>query len=212
MRRIREIRRQFREIRKQVKAPLLICANHLTLIDSVIIHWAFSSIWSYFLHFRDFSWNVPEKDNFKNNLIRSVITYLGKCIPIERKGSKEHHDQVLNQMRYLLQQGEPFTIFPEGERSRTGRIDTDNVKYGVGNIIENVENCKVLCVYLRGDGQNTYSEIPKMGETFTLTMELLEPKKVSKGLRGQREVSYQIITKLKEMEDAYFAGRDQSGK
>ena len=59
-------------------------------------------------------------------------------------------------------------IFPEGTRSRTGRIDTENFSYGAGRLIEHIPECQVLCIYLRGDKQNTYSSIPKFNDRLSI--------------------------------------------
>lgn len=208
MRDLTDIRKKYKQSRNQIKGPLLVCSNHLTMIDSIVIQWGFASVLHYSIFYKDFTWNLPAVENFKSTLWMSLVTYLGKCIPIDRKGSKEHHDMVMDKMSYLLKRGEPFTIFPEGERSRSGRVNPDNVKYGVGNILDQVDNCHVLCVYLRGDGQDTFGYFPKSGETFNIRMELIKPETTQNGLRAKRDLSNQVILKLKEMEDSYFAERE----
>lgn len=206
---IKEVRKQYRQLLKQNK-PLIICPNHLTMIDSVILHWAFASIPRYFFNYRYFSWNVPAVESFKSNWMNSSVTYLSKCIPIDRQGSKEHHEMVLTKMKYLIRKREPFTIFVEGGRSRIGRIDLDNVKYGIGKTVEDVGDCNILCVYLRGDNQKSHSAIPAKKETFTIDMEVIKPDLTTpRGLRNQRDVSIRIMKKLKSMEDRYFASRTQ---
>lgn len=209
IRNIKEIRKQYSQLLKQDK-PLIICPNHLTMIDSVILHWAFAPIHRYVFNYRYFSWNVPAVESFKSNWINSSVTYLAKCIPIDRKGSKEHHEMVLTKMKYLIRKREPFTIFVEGGRSRIGRIDLDNVKYGIGKTVEDVGDCNILCVYLRGDHQKSFSTIPAKNETFTVAMEVIKPDLTTpRGLRNQRDISIRIMKKLKSLEDQYFANRTQ---
>ena len=96
-------------------------------------------------------------------------------------------------------------IFPEGHRSRNGRVDTENYAYGVGRILQEVPSAKVLCVYLRGEHQETYGSQPRWGDKFYLDMELIAPASEQKSLRGGRDISSQIIAKLVEMEHKYFA-------
>lgn len=205
IRNIRAVRKKYKEVVKQNK-PLIICPNHLTMIDSVILQWAFSPIPGYFLNYRTYSWNVPAMESFKSNWLSSVVTYLAKCIPIDREGSKEHHEMILTKMKYLIRKREPFMIFVEGGRSYSGHIDLDNVRYGIGKIVEDVGDCNILCVYLRGDKQKTYSKIPTKNDTFTISMEVLRPDLTApKGLRNQRAISIRIMEKLKEMEDRHFA-------
>jgi 1-acyl-sn-glycerol-3-phosphate acyltransferase len=207
---LKEIRRTYRQLTR-IKQPILICPNHLTMIDSVIQVWAFASMSWYLLNYRKLTWNVPAVENFNNTKMRSFITYLCKCIPVDRQGSKEHHDQVLRKTIYLMKKLQIFTYFPEGGRSRTVRIDTENIRYGVGKLAAEIPNLKVICVYMRGEGQKGYSETPKKGEVFDISFKELYPKTEYTGLRAHRDISTQIIMTLKDMEDEYFASH-QSGQ
>ena len=199
-----EVRKRFKETLKR-KKPLLVCSNHLTYVDSVILMWGLSSILGYFFHYRTFCWNIPAVENYASKPLWQFITYLSKCIPIDRQGTKEHKDEVLNKLRYLLSIGDICMIFPEGTRSRSGMIEPENVTYGVGKILEQVPECEVLCIYMRGRGQDTYSSFPKKDEQFYFQMELLAPKTTETGRRAVRDYSVQVINKLKSMEDIYFA-------
>src|SRR5688572_12317933 len=69
---IKALRKQFREITKE-KKPLLICANHLTFIDSALLIWAFSSNFGYTFSFRRFPWNLPAGDFFKKKFHFRVV-------------------------------------------------------------------------------------------------------------------------------------------
>jgi 1-acyl-sn-glycerol-3-phosphate acyltransferase len=77
----------------------------------------------------------------------------------------------------------------------------------VGRLIKEVEGCRVLCVYLRGDAQRTWSNLPARGETFTIAMRLVEPRTGLRGLRASRDLATQVVHQLIEMESAYLAGR-----
>jgi len=99
-------------------------------------------------------------------------------------------------------------IFPEGRRSRTGRVNKEDFSYGVGRFVKKVENCKVMCMYLRGDKQDSYSIIPAWGEKFSVQMEVFTPELIEgSDLRVQREYAMQIIDRLAQMEENYFALR-----
>jgi len=189
------------------KDPVLLCTNHLTMIDSNIFIWAAADMLFYGTHYKKLTWNIPAKENFKNTITRRMITYLGKCIPVERAGSKKHHDMVLHKTIYLMKKGHVFTYFPEGGRSRTARIDMENIRYGVGKLVSEVPNLKAVCVYMRGDSQDDYSEIPVKGETFTLNFKEFYPTTKHTGLRAHRDLSQQVMETLKEMEDEYFRNK-----
>ncbi len=201
-----ELRKAFQRIVRN-KRPTLICANHLTMFDSIFIHYALGGVGSYFFDFRTFSWNTPAVEKFKTTVFMRVLTYLGKTIPIDRQGSGEHHKLVLDKIRYLMERGEVCTIFPEGGRSRTGRVDLENVTYGVGNILKDMGDFQVLCIYIRGSKQVSYTVLPPRKDTIFVRLEVLEPRTTEKGLRASRDLSLQIIQKLKEMEDDYFNSR-----
>jgi len=108
---------------------------------------------------------------------------------------------------YLLKKKENLMIFPEGTRSRRGRVNTEDYPYGVGRFICNIPGCRVMCIYLRGNGQETYSNFPKFGEAFTMAVEECQPKSQLKGLRAQKDCSEQVIRNLARMEKVYFDSR-----
>ena len=91
---------------------------------------------------------------------------------------------MLERLAYLLARGEVGLIFPEGGRSRSGRVDADAAAYGVGRLVKAVPGCRVLCVYLRGARQESWSDLPARGERFRVALAALEPKTDAAGLRG----------------------------
>ena len=208
IRNLRGIRRQCAAEFAKHKGPWIMCANHLTMIDSFILTYAVFSLTDHVTAYRRLPWNLPERRNFQSNIFLAVLCYLSKCIPVDRGGSREKMRRLLDQCIYLLKNGHTIMIFPEGGRSRTGRIDRENFSYGVGRFIQDVEGCKVMCIYLRGDRQHRYGFIPAWGEKFYAQMDVLTPVQVEQtGLRAQREYAAQIIHRLADMEERYFATR-----
>jgi 1-acyl-sn-glycerol-3-phosphate acyltransferase len=203
------IRHKIKKMMRDHKGPWLICANHLTLIDSVILAHAMMPGYQYILNYRLLPWNVPERLNFNKNLVVGLACFLTKCIPITRGGDRDVLKSTMAKCAYLLNMKENLMIFPEGTRSRLGRVNTEDYPYGVGRFICNVPECRVMCIYLRGKGQETYSNFPKFGETFTMIVEECRPKSRLKGLRAQKECSEQVIRHLSNMEKKYF---DSCGK
>jgi hypothetical protein len=63
----------------------------------------------------------------------------------------------------------------------------------------------VLCAYLRGARQTTWSALPARGDTLHLYVEVLEPKTDATGMRASRDLARQVMDKIKAMEDAHFA-------
>ena len=173
----------------------------------VSIAWALAPTWWYVLRFSRLAWNVPERANFADNSIKRVLAYVCKCLPISRGGKRSDVASVLRQLAHLLRAGHVGLVFPEGGRSRSGRVEPDNAAYGVGRTVRAVPGCRVLCVYLRGEQQSGYSAIPARGDRFHLALRIIEPKSDHDGLRGSRDIARQITTQLAEMEREHLDGR-----
>jgi hypothetical protein len=220
VRNVREIRRQCAAEMARHKGPWIICANHLTMIDSFILTYALFSLGGHVKDYARLPWNLPERTNFQSNIILTMLCYLSKCIPIARGGPREKTRKTLDECIYLLRDSQNIMIFPEGGRSRTGRVDKECFSYGVGRFIQEVEGCKVMCIYVRGDKQAGHSLIPAWGEIFSAEMEVFTPAPAAAGgLRAQREYATQIIHRLVQMEEKYFVrhrqrrrGLEKSGK
>jgi len=202
---MKEVRRAFRRVRADRSTPLLLCANHLTLIDSFVIAWALAPAWRYAVDFDTLPWNTPERTNFASTRVSRVLAYLAKCIPITRGGRRQDVAAVLDRIVYLLARRELALIFPEGGRSRSGRVDPDSAAWGVGRIVGALPSCRVLCVYMRGEGQQSWSEYPERGERFRVQLEVVEPKSDQRGARRSRDLAQQIVTKLAQMEANHLA-------
>jgi hypothetical protein len=201
---LQRVREEFMAQAGDQRGPLLICANHLTLIDSLVIQWALAPWWRFAWRRDLFAWNLPDKRNLATFWWWRVLGYFGKCIPVVRKGTAEQARQTLDKVTWLLRRGQSVVIFPEGGRSRVGRVDRAGVTYGVGQILQAVPGTRVVCVFLRGRGQEAYSDYPARGETFVVRLKVVAPSTVSAGMRGARDLSLQIVGQLSEMEARYF--------
>lgn len=199
---MRAVRRRFRSLRQ--RGPVLICANHLTLVDSALIAWALQSPASYLWQFAALPWNVPEWRNFANSPWKRVLVYLMKCVPVRRGGDRSSVSESMNRLTWLLRQGETVLIFPEGGRSRDGRVRTRTPAHGVGRILSRVPECQVICVYLRGGLQDTWSDLPARGDCFHLQVEPVTVTTTHRGVRGSLDRTRQVLERLVEMEQAHF--------
>jgi len=200
-------RREYRRIRRESGAPLLVCANHLTMFDSFVVGWAIGSAGTYLRDFAALPWNTPETVHFASNWWKRILVYLYKCVPVRRGSDRAEVARVLEKVRYLLARGQAVLVFPEGGRSRSARVEVESAAYGVGRLVTALPRCRVLCVYLRGEGQESWSDLPRRGERFHVAVACIEPKTDHRGLRGSLEVARQITAQLVEMERRYFDGR-----
>lgn len=202
---LQKLRSKCRSLFKEHKGPWLICPNHLTMIDSAILSIAMLPMSRYIFQYRLLPWNLPERLNFQRSLLTTAICYLSKCIPVSRGGDREEMKSVLAKCDYLLSRKQILMIFPEGTRSRSGMVNTEDFSYGVGRFVMKHKDCRVMCVYHRGERQDTYGNIPWFGERFTVNVEAFRPHTQYKGLRAQRDCAEQIIKCLARMEEDYFA-------
>jgi 1-acyl-sn-glycerol-3-phosphate acyltransferase len=202
-----ETRRVFARLRQDSKSPILVCGNHLTMLDSALIAWALARPSRFLRDYGSLPWNTPETNNFASTWWKRVAVYLIKCVPIERGGDRRAVGVVLNKLVWLMERGEVALVFPEGGRSRVGRVDTEAVTYGVGRIVKALPGCRVVCVYLRGESQESWSALPRRGERFRVQAEAFEPKTDQKGMRGSLDINRQILTRLAAMEQRHFDGR-----
>jgi 1-acyl-sn-glycerol-3-phosphate acyltransferase len=201
------LRREFARIRSESDRPLLVCANHLTLIDSFLVAWGLASPWRFMVDFDALPWNTPEETNFGTTRLQRLLIYFAKCIPIRRGGNREDIAAVLARVIYALGRGEIVMLFPEGGRSRTGRVAEESAAWGVGRIVGATPGCRVLCVYLRGEAQETWSNYPVKGDTLHMEMHMIEPKSDRRGVRRSRDMAGQIVAQLVRMEESHFDAR-----
>lgn len=197
---IAEVRRRYKEIRTEPGAPLVVCANHLTMLDSAVIAWALGSPWWYLTHYSSLPWNMPEWNNFGTSAFRRALVYLMKCVPVVRGAGRQEIARVLARVQYLLADGEVVLIFPEGGRARSGRVEVENAAHGVGRLVGSLPGCRVLCLYVRGDGQDGMTDVPARRERFRVKMSLLTPTSTQNGVRRSLDLSQQIVAELADLE------------
>ena len=204
---VAQVRARYRALLKESDPPLLICPNHLTMMDSAVVAWALGGSWWYLFHYSRMPWNLPEYNNYSSQLPTRLGAWLIKCIPVIRGGRREDVSRVIKRVQHLLSRGETALIFPEAGRSRSGRVEADAVAHAVGRILTSVPGCQPLCVYLRGDRQQTWSTVPARGDSFYIDFEVGELHSDHSGMRRSRDFSRQIVDRLVGMEEEYFAGR-----
>lgn len=204
---LREVRRRLAEVfEAHPGRPVLICANHLTMIDSMLITWLLFDFRILLQHFNRFPWNVPELKNFGGNFLLRLMCYLGKCVYIERGGSALARQLSWSKVLYLNSLGETICVFPEGGRSRSGRVEPEAAVYGVGQLVQQNPQTVVVSVYLRGYHQDSYSFFPKRGERFYVDFRVCSCEALP-GRRGQKAITLSIMDQLAGMEGDYFAAR-----
>lgn len=203
---LKDLRRQFKQIIK-TKGPVIICANHLTYVDSVIIQLILASQVTYFLHYYSYAWNLPKAANVNASLFFKIICCIGKCILLPGKKNKQASTAAFEKIMCLLQRNQYILLFPEGTRSRTGRFNSEEFGYGVGQLVLSAPNTRVLCVYMRAESQTKNTIYPKRGDNISMALKLIQPTTELKGVRATRDISNQVVQTIAGMEHEYFASR-----
>lgn len=199
-----EARREYARLRGESSQPLLVCPNHLTMLDSALVAHALGSWPWYLLHYSSLPWNVPERRHFASTWWKRVLVYLMKCVPLERGGDRRAVGASLDRLTHVMRRGDVALVFPEGQRGRSGRVDPETTTYGIGRIVKALPRCRVLCVYLRGDKQESWSGLPARDQSFRVYLDCFEPKTDHRGLRGSVDLSRQILLRLAALERKHF--------
>ncbi len=199
------VRKEYLALVKEQEPPIVICANHLTYVDSLLIAYALGGLTHFLLHFHSLPWNLPKKTNVRACWYYPLLCYLGKCLqlPVELKGAKE----VLETSKALLNKQQAVLLFPEGTRSESGRIEPEMVQYGIGELIESSPNSNALLIYLRGNKTSKKAKYPEQDQTFYVKLQVQTFHSEKRGRRAHREIAQEVILSLKRLEDEYFEHR-----
>jgi 1-acyl-sn-glycerol-3-phosphate acyltransferase len=139
--------------------PAVIVANHASLVDILVL----------FGLFRPYKW-VSKAENFRIPFIGWNMSLNG-YVPLVR-GDRASVTTMLGRCRALLGQGSPVLFFPEGTRSRDGRLKP--FKDGAFELAWE-RGCPLIPVAVHGTGR----ALPKHGivlrEHVNARVEVLEP-------------------------------------
>lgn len=136
------------------RGPVIIASNHISFLDPAVLGATIPRE----CHF------AAKEQLFKNKIIGSVISYLN-AFPVKRGGFD--NAALKNSLNALERQG-TLIMFPEGTRSRTGKMLP--FKRGIGYVVSKTKPI-VVPVYI--DGSNKLKErLFKRGGVF---MQIGEP-------------------------------------
>lgn len=197
------VRARYRELRR-TGGPLLVCPNHLTMIDSALVAWALGGPLGFLRDFGALPWNLPDRSHFAARWWSRALVYVLKCRPIDRGGRRAEVGEILGEAAWLLRRGEALLVFPEGRRSRSGRVEREARSWGPGRLITAAPGCRVLCVHLRGAHQEEFGVAPPRGERFRVRIDCFEPRSEQRGLRRSLDLTQQVLARLAALEERHF--------
>jgi 1-acyl-sn-glycerol-3-phosphate acyltransferase len=125
------------------RGPAVLVANHLSLLDILVLY----------ALFRPFKW-VAKAELFRVPIVGWTMS-INDYVRI-RRGDPESVRQMLDHCRRHLDRGSPVLLFPEGTRSRDGRLQ--RFKDGAFRLALDA-GCPVFPIVVSG----TYEALPKTG-------------------------------------------------
>jgi len=147
--------------RDRIKAnqAYVLAANHTSIADIVLL----------FTLFRQFKW-VSKRENFRLPILGWNM-WLSNYVPLVR-GDVSSARTMMERCRKLLREGMSIMMFPEGTRSRDGRVQP--FRHGAFTLAHDT-GVPVIPIAIHGG----HALIPKHGSTFAataeLTVEVLDP-------------------------------------
>ncbi len=205
-----EFRREVWRLIDSHPGPVILAANHLTLVDSFLIFWAAFPIWRVFER-RRLPWSTPEHTNYyrvggplKRRVVRAFL-YLCRCIPFLRGGddpvSVAWREKAFEKCVWVLEEGGTIFVFPEATRSRSGWFDASRPKEFLARLAQRVPDAMILCVYVRGEGQFGATAYPASGETFRMHVSALKPPHEG----SSRALAERLFGVLGSLQDRWFS-------
>ncbi len=141
------------------KGPAVLVANHMSLLDILVVY----------ALFRPFKW-VAKAELFRVPIVGWNMV-INDYVRI-RRGHPDSVRRMMEHCRLHLERGTPILIFPEGTRSRDGRLQS--FKDGAFRLAVE-ERCPIIPIVITGTGE----ALPKRGLVFRgrmrATVRVLEP-------------------------------------
>lgn len=147
------------------KGPAVLVANHLSLLDILVLY----------ALFRPFKW-VSKAELFRVPVVGWNMV-LNDYVPVWR-GDRESIRKMMDHCRRHLARGVPVLLFPEGTRSRDGRLQP--FKDGAFRLAAEA-GCPVIPIAIDG----TFEALPKHGLTvrpMRARVRVLDPIRPAPGI------------------------------
>jgi 1-acyl-sn-glycerol-3-phosphate acyltransferase len=174
--------------------PAIVCANHISFLDSPFLMWTLPRKLT-------FVGKAEYLDSWKTKYLFPAVG----MIPIDRTGG-EASERALDAAREVLRRGELFGIYPEGTRSRSGKLH----KGHTGAARLSIEmNAPIIPVGIRGTEQIQPPEakLPKLFKQCELRFGTpVRPEKYADRAAHDRVVFREMI------DEVMFEIRELSGQ
>jgi 1-acyl-sn-glycerol-3-phosphate acyltransferase len=159
------------------RGPAVLVANHLSMLDILVLYGLF----------RPFKW-VSRDDLFRVPFTGWNMR-MNDYVPLKR-GDRESVRRMMARCRDHLARGVPMMLFPEGTRSRDGRLQP--FKDGAFRLAAEA-GCPIIPIAIEG----TAEALPKAGlilrRPMTARVTVLEPIPPSRDVQALRDAAHAAI-------------------
>jgi 1-acyl-sn-glycerol-3-phosphate acyltransferase len=185
--------------------PVIIAANHLSFIDSMLIPMVATRRVAFIAKAEYF-----EGKGLKGRMMRAFFTAIG-AVPV-RRGDHRAAQESLDQSLAVIESGVAFAIYPEGTRSRDGRLYRGRV--GVGWLALK-SGAPIVPVGLVGTEHvlPVGARLPRIVPVTVRFGEPIDPAKlefvgpaVAENARARRVVTDRVIEEIALLSGQEFAG------
>lgn len=175
----------------EIKPPVIIAPNHLSLLDSLIIGAVTADCPNlYPMHF------MVKETIMKQPGLGALLRFIGGVAIKREVGLKES----LGGFEKVLHNEESLVIFPEGVRSRDGNVS--QVKRGITHLLWRAKETLVLPIGMHGQMQTTISDFllrkRKVNVVFGEPVHILSLMENPKDFKGGAEIVQKILVDLVE--------------
>jgi 1-acyl-sn-glycerol-3-phosphate acyltransferase len=185
--------------------PVILAANHLSFVDSMIIPMVAPRRVTFIAKAEYF-----ETRGVKGRLMRAFFTAIG-AIPVRRGDHRAAMDS-LDQSLSVINSGGVFMIYPEGTRSRDGRLYRARV--GIGWLALK-SGAPIVPVGVRGTERvlPVGSKLPKVVPVSVIFGEPIDPLKLdlpgepsAENSRARRAVADAVTEEIQKLSGQEYAG------
>jgi 1-acyl-sn-glycerol-3-phosphate acyltransferase len=176
-----------------VEGPAILCPNHISFLDSAFLMLTLPRNVS-------FVGKAEYLDSWKT---KHLFPAMG-MIPIDRSGGSKSQ-AALTAAEQVLRRGELFAIFPEGTRSRDGRLYKGRT--GAARLAVKL-GCPIFPVGITGTDQiqPVDARFPKLGKSCTITIgRPIRPERYAG--RGPEHIAWRSMT-----DEVLFEIREMTGQ
>jgi 1-acyl-sn-glycerol-3-phosphate acyltransferase len=149
--------------------PVIIASNHVSGYDPFLIGSLMPRVCQY----------LAKKELFENVFLRLILSFL-QAIPVDRYG---HSLKGVREIKKALDAGRLVLLFPEGTRSRTGKIGAP--KEGVG-MLASLAGAVIVPAFIDGLFENRPSLLKRPGVIVTFGKPIY-PENFAQAAKGKKE-------------------------